>query len=164
MEVDIEETRNITNRIENGLSDVEGELLYSLAKNVHGDQVIVAIGKEDAESTLWVAKGSAAGNMNRVYSIRSRSKAMVVIEADEGNTNAEFINKLERAGVDTIVITSYSDSEDTSRKWKDKVGLLLINNLFEYEDIKHVFINWERHLSSDARVVICGIHQPAQIE
>jgi hypothetical protein len=165
MDVYIEKPENITNRIEDELSDVEGKLIYSLAKNVPEDQVIVAIGKGNEESTVWLAKGSTAGNMNRVYSIRSRSVVPDAIEANDGNTNVEFIDKLESAGVDTFVITSYSDSEDTSRKWKDKVGLLLISTLFEYEDIKHVFINWERHLSPNARVVVCGFNQlgPARL-
>jgi hypothetical protein len=103
--------------------------------------------------------------MNRVYSIRPRSEVPGDIEANEENKNVGFIDKLERAGVDTIVITSYSDSEDTSRKWKDKVGLLLINALLEYEDIKQVFLNWERHLAPDARVVVCGFNQlgPARL-
>jgi len=160
MDVYIEKARNMMNKIQDGLSDVEGELLYSLAKNVPEDQVIVAIGRENADPAVWLAKGSTVGNMNRVYSIRPRSEVPRDIEVDEGNTNAWFIDRLKSAKVDTIVITSYSDSEDTSRKWKDKVGLLLINALLEYEDIKQVFLNWERHLAPDARVIVRGFDQP----
>jgi len=160
MDIDIEKPENITNGIEDGLSDVEGKLLYSLAKSVPEDQVIVAIGRGNGESTVWLAKGSAAGNVNRVYSIRSCPQVPCDIEVDERNTNAGFIDRLKSAKVDTIVITSYSDSEDTSRKWKDKVGLLLINALLEYEDIQQVFLNWERHLAPDARVIVRGFDQP----
>jgi hypothetical protein len=49
MDVYIEKARNMMNKIQDGLSDVEGELLYSLAKNVPEDQVIVAIGRENAD-------------------------------------------------------------------------------------------------------------------
>ncbi|GAH74443.1 unnamed protein product, partial [marine sediment metagenome] len=67
---------------------------------------------------------------------------------------------LERAGVQGIVNSSYTDSEESPRRWKEKVGLLCINTSREYEDVKKVFLDWERHLSPNARVVVHGSDQP----
>lgn len=160
MDVNIENVKQITSGIEDGISDAEGELLYNLAKNVPEGQVIVEIGRGKRVSTIWLAKGSAAGNMSKVYSIRSRSERPGDIEADEENTNAGFIVNLEKAGVQTIVNYSHTDSEDASRKWKEKVGLLYINTAHEYEHVKEAFLNWKRHLSPNARVVVYSSEQP----
>ena len=156
----IENVRQITSNVEDCISDAEGKLLYNLAKDVPAGEAIVVIGKGKGKSTMWLAQGSAAGNMSKVYSIRSRSERTDDIEADEENTNAGFIVNLEKARVQTIVNYSYMDSEDASRRWKEKVGLLYINTSHEYEDMKEVFLNWERHLSPNARVVVYGSDQP----
>ena len=160
MDVDAEKVRKVTSDIEDGISNAEGELLYNLAKNVPEGQVIVEIGRGNGKSTVWLAKGSVDGNMNKIYNVRSRLGESEDIESNKYVSDSEFITNLEKAGVHSVVDCSYADSVDTSRKWKDKVGLLYINTLHEYEDMKEIFRSWESHLSPKGRVVLHGIEKP----
>jgi len=155
---DIEKVRQLTSKNEGCISDAEGELLYKLAKDMPDGQVIVEIGRGKGKSTVWLAKGSEAGNKVCVYSIASHKEGADHIKADRENTNTEFIAK--RAGVQGIVNSSYTDSEEAPRRWKEKVGLLCINTSREYEDVKKVFLDWERRLSPNARVVVHSCDQP----
>ena len=157
---DIEKVRQLTSKNEGCISDAEGELLYKLAKKVPNGQAIVEIGSWKGKSTVWLAKGSEAGKKICVYSIASHEERADHIKADRENTNTEFIANLERAGVQGIVNSSYTDSEEAPRRWKEKVGLLCINTSREYEDVKKVFLDWERHLSPNARVVVHSCDQP----
>jgi len=165
MDVDVEKVKKLTSNIEDGISDTEGELLYNLAKNVPESQVIVEIGRGNGKSTVWLAKGSIEGKMNKIYNVRSRLGESKDVESDNDDSNSDFVTNLEKAGVYSVVDCSYTDSEDTSRKWKDKVGLLCINTLNEYEDIKGILRSWECHLSPIARVVLhdCEKLGPARI-
>jgi hypothetical protein len=145
MEVNIEKIINMTNWAGDGLSNTEGELLYSLVKGLPEDQVVVVIGRRKGKTVVWLSRDSIADSTNR-GGIRPRSEIPNVIKANEedsGNVN-----------------TSYSDSEFNIRRWKSKVGVLFINDYLEYEDIKNIFLNWERHLAPDARVIVRGFDQP----
>lgn len=160
MDVDVEKVKKLTSNIEDGISDTEGELLYNLAKNVPESQVIVEIGRGNGKSTVWLAKGSIEGKVNKTYNVRSRLGESKDVESDKDDSDSEFVTNLEKAGVHSVVDYSYTDSEDTSRKWRNKVGLLCINTLNEYEDIKEILRSWECHLSPSARVVLYGCEKP----
>jgi predicted O-methyltransferase YrrM len=68
---EVESVRQLTSEIEGCISDAEGELLYRLAKAVPEGQAIVEVGRGKGKSTVWLAKGSEAGEKNKVYSIAS---------------------------------------------------------------------------------------------
>jgi len=146
--------------VENRLLDNKVKVLFSLAKSVPEDQVIVTVDRGEGASALWLAKGAAAGSGSKVYNIIFRLPTPGVTEVDEENTDDDLLNALKSKGINIILFNSYSGFGDTSRKWKSKIGLLLINGLLEYEDIKQVFHTWERHLSVNARVIICEFNKP----
>lgn len=66
---DFQLSKNTANDIEGWLADVEGALLYSLARKCNANGVIVEIGSWKGKSTIFIAKGSEAGQRVRVYAI-----------------------------------------------------------------------------------------------
>jgi len=152
--------RQFTSEIEGCISDAEGELLYRLAKDVPEGQAIVEIGRGKDKSTVWLAKGSEAGEKNKVYSIASHKGSLDHVKVDEDNIHTEFIANLNKAGVQDTVVSLNEPSEEAIRRWKDKIGLLWINTSHEYEDVKKVILSWQRHLSPNAIVAVHGCNQP----
>ncbi len=155
---EVESVRQLTSEIEGCISDAEGELLYRLAKAVPEGQAIVEVGRGKGKSTVWLAKGSEAGDKNKVYSIASHKGSPDHVNVDEENMHTEFI--LTKARVQDTVVSLHETSEDAARRWKEKIGLLWINTSHEYEDVKKVILSWQRHLSPNAIVAVHGCNQP----
>ena len=155
---EVESVRQLTSEIEGCISDAEGELLYRLAKAVPEGQAIVEVGRGKGKSTVWLAKGSEAGDKNKVYSIASHKGSPDHVNVDEENMHTEFI--LTKARVQDTVVSLHETSEDAARTWKEKIGLLWINTSHEYEDVKKVILSWQRHLSPNAIVAVHGCNQP----
>src|SRR4030043_18093 len=99
-----EGVRQLTSGIEGCISDAEGGLLYRLAKDVPECQTIVEIGRGKDKSTVWLAKGSEAGEKNKVYSIASHKGRPDHIKVDEENMHTEFIVNLTKARVQETVL------------------------------------------------------------
>jgi hypothetical protein len=55
-----------------GVSDSEGELLYTLAKGVPLGQVIVALNSSEDEAAAWLARGANEATGNNVHSVNIR--------------------------------------------------------------------------------------------
>ena len=162
---DSERMRQLTSEIDGWLSDSEGELLYRLAKEVPSGQAIVELGSWKGKSTVWLAKGTEAGQRNKVYSIDSHSGSKAHISEGETNTYPAFINNLTKAGVQGIVVPLVKTSTEAVKRWQEGIGLLWIDATHEYEDVKHDFLSWERHLLPGARVAFhdCDQAGPAQV-
>jgi predicted O-methyltransferase YrrM len=157
---EVESVRQLTSEIEGCISDAEGELLYRLAKDVPEGQTIVEIGRGKDKSTIWLAKGSEAGEKNKVYSITSHKGSPDHVKVDEENMHTEFIANLTKARVQDTVVSVHETSEEAARRWKEKIGLLWINTSHEYEDVKKVILSWRRHLYPNAIVAVHGCNQP----
>ena len=157
---EVESVRQLTNEIEGCISDAEGELLYRLAKDVPEGQAIVEIGRGKNKSIVWLAKGSEAGEKNKVYSIASHKGIPDHEKVDEENMHTEFIANLNKARVQDTVVSLHETSEEAARRWKEKIGLLWINTSHEYEDVKKVILSWQRHLYPNAIVAVHGCNQP----
>jgi hypothetical protein len=155
---EVESVRQLTSEIEGCISDAEGELLYRLAKDVPEGQAIVEVGRGKDKSTVWLAKGSEAGEKNKVYSIASHEGSPDHVKVDEENMHTEFI--LTKARVQDTVVSLHETSEEAARGWKEKIALLWINTSHEYEDVKKVILSWRRHLSPNAIVAVHGCNQP----
>jgi len=56
-------------KVKGWLTFNEGVFLYNTAKNCNSKYVIVEIGSWQGKSTIWLAKGSLAGNKARIYAI-----------------------------------------------------------------------------------------------
>jgi predicted O-methyltransferase YrrM len=153
-----ESVRKLTSGIEGCISDAEGKLLYRLAKDVPEGQAIVEVGRGKGKSTVWLAKGSEAGDKNKVYSIASHMGSPDHVKVDEENMRTEFI--LTKARVQDTVVSLHETSEEADGRWKKKIGLLWINTSHEYEDVKKVVLSWQRHLYPNAIVAVHGCNQP----
>ena len=160
MAKELESVRQLTSEIEGCISDAEGELLYRLAKAVPEGQAIVEIGRGKDKSIVWLAKGSEAGEKNKVYSIASDKGSPDHVKVDEENMHTEFIANLTKARVQDTVVALHETSEEAARRWKEKIGLLWINTSREYEDVKKVILSWQRHLYPNAIVAVHGCNQP----
>ena len=157
---EVESVRQLTSEIEGCISDAEGELLYRLAKDVPEGQAIVEVGRGKDKSTIWLAKGSEAGDKNKVYSMASHKGSPDHVKVDEENMHTEFIANLTKARVQDTVVALHETSEEAARRWKEKIGLLWINTSHEYKDVKNVILSWQCHLSPNAIVSVHGCNQP----
>jgi hypothetical protein len=157
---EVESVRQLTSEIEGCISDAEGELLYRLAKDVPEGQAIVEVGRGKDKSTVWLAKGSEAGEKNKVYSIALHEGSPNHIKVDEENMQTEFIANLTKAMVQDTVVSLHETSEEAVRRWKRKIGLLWINTSHEYEDVKKVILSWRSHLYPNAIVAVHGCNKP----
>ncbi len=162
---DVDKVIQLTNGIDGWLSDSEGELLYELAKKVPSGQAIVEIGSWNGKSTVWLAKGTEAGQRNKVHSIDSHSGSKAHISEGETNTYPVFINNLTKAGVQDIVVPLVKTSAEALKRWREGIGLLWIDATHEYEDVKRDFLSWEPYLLPGARVAFhdCDQVGPAQV-
>lgn len=160
-----EKVRQLTSEIDGWLSDSEGELLYQLAKKVPSGQAIVELGSWKGKSTVWLAKGTEAGQRNKVHSIDPHSGSKAHISEGETNTYTAFTNNLTKAGVQDIVVPLVNTSAEAVKRWREGIGLLWIDAMHEYEDVKRDFLSWEPHLLPGARVAFhdCDQAGPAQV-
>jgi hypothetical protein len=148
-----EAVKRLTSQVEDGISDAVCELLYGLARDVPEGQAIVEIGRGKGKSTVWLVRGSEAGKRNKVFSFASQ-------KASPDTVNADVISNLAGAGTQDTLVSRHEAAEDAGRRWKGNIGLLWVNTSYEYEDIKRVTLVWQRHLSSNARIVIHDCNQP----
>ena len=147
-----EAIKRLTSQNEDCISDAVCELLYGLARDVPEGQAIVEVGRGKGKSTVWLVRGSEAGKKNKVFSFASQ-------EESPDPVNADFNTNLAGAGIQDTLVSRHEVAEEAARRWKGNVGLLWINTLHDYEDIKRVMINWQHLLSPNARVVIHGCDQ-----
>jgi len=162
---DIVRVRQLTSEIDGWLSDSEGELLYNLAKEVPSGQAIVELGSWKGKSTVWLAKGTEAGQRNKVHSVDPHSGSKAHVSEGETNTYPAFINNLTKAGVQDIVVPLVKTSAEALKHWGEGIGLLWIDATHEYEDVKRDFLSWEPYLLPGARVAFhdCDQAGPAQV-
>ena len=162
---DIVRVRQLTSEIDGWLSDGEGELLYELAKGVPSGQAIVELGSWKGKSTVWLAKGTEAGQRNKVYSIDPHSGSKAHVSEGERNTYTVFLTNLTKAGVQATVVPLVTNSDKATRRWREGVGLLWIDASHEYEDVKHDFLSWKQHLLPGAIIALhdCDKPGPAQV-
>ena len=145
---EIESVKKATDSIDGWLTDNEGEFLYNAAKNCRGRGVIVEIGSWKGKSTVWLAKGSKAGNNVKVYAIDPHTGSS---EHKRGGsrvwTFAEFKQNIRRANVEDAVVPIIRTSEDAAHDWKEKpVELLWIDGAHDYEIVKLDFDLWFPYL------------------
>jgi len=162
---DIARVRQFTSEIDGWLSDGEGELLYKLAKNVPSGQPIVEIGSWKGRSTVWLAKGTEAGQRNKVYSIDPHCASKAHISEGERNTYPAFLTNLTKAGVQGTVVPLVTTSDEAAKYWREGLGLLWVDASHEYEDVKQDLLSWKQHLVPSGTVALhdCDQPGPAQV-
>jgi len=71
----------------------------------------------------WLAKGTEAGQRDKVYGIGPHSGSKAQVTEAEMNTYIAFLTNLTKAGVQATVVPLVTTSEKCTRRWRKGVGL-----------------------------------------
>jgi MMP 1-O-methyltransferase len=139
----IDEIRNLAAGIDGWLTDDEGELLFNLAKVCKGTGEIVEIGSWKGKSTIWLGKGSMAGNRVKIWAIDPHTGS------DEHrqlfgsvSTLEEFGRNIGSAGLSGLVTPLVMTSQDAAATFDRPVELLFIDGAHDYASTKADFDAW----------------------
>jgi len=149
-----------TDEIEGRLSTAEYKMLYELAKIVPSNQAIVEITCGQGEVAKCLAGGAQAGHGNKVSKIILHPANEPGTTSDGIHTHETTKNDSDTTGTRGTVITLPTSADAAAKRWKEQIGLLVISDVNEYEDVKSVFLCWQRYLSQDARVTIFDCSKP----
>ncbi len=116
------------------MTGAEGRILYDLAKHAPRGGVIVEIGSYQGKSTIWLARGSRAGNQLQVYAIDPHE--------DKPENFDKFRSFIARAGVESLVTPIRKLSHDAARDFSEPVSMIFIDGAHEYEPVKNDFELW----------------------
>lgn len=143
MRDELRDTKELADAIEGWLGDREGEALFYLAKNCTGKGVIVEIGSWKGKSTIWLGKGSLAGNRVTIYAIDTHTGSSEHKDL-YGNvwTYEEFQNNIKNAGLNDVVRPVRKKSSTAAEDFKEPVELIFIDGAHEYELVKLDFQSW----------------------
>ncbi len=143
MEDEVKNIKKIVKDFDNWVKDSEGEVLYKFAKKCFPENVIVEIGSWKGKSTIWLAKGSKAGNFSTVYAIDPHTGASEHKKRfGEVWTFDEFKNNIQKAGVDDIIKPIIKTSEEAINDIGKNIGLIFIDGAHEYDMVRNDFELW----------------------
>lgn len=143
-----------------------GRLLERLASKVPADQVCIEIGVFHGRSTLYLARGSAAGSQAAVHAIDPwdlpGERYPAAWAAEKRNRSTFTLAETRRSAEANIAHSPWADvvtlhrgfGEVVGREWGGpKVGLLHIDGNHEYPHPLRDFEAWAPHLDIGARVL-----------
>jgi len=144
--------------IEGWISDIEGYVLYRIARDGEGEGAIVEIGSWMGKSTAWLAAGSHARGRETVHAIDtfegSPEHQETAVLREEGTTYHRFTENLEGAGlfdqVTPIVATSLKAAADWDKR---PIRLLFIDGDHSYEAVKADLEAWLPFVAAGGYVV-----------
>ncbi|MGZ4926150.1 MAG: class I SAM-dependent methyltransferase [Halobacteriota archaeon] len=134
---DFQLSKNAAKDTEGWLADIEGTLLYTLGKNCKTNGAIVEIGSWKGKSTIFLAKGSKAGQQVRVYAIDPHKGGTT-----SGPTFDEFKTNVANAQVDDIVVPMVKTSEEAANEFLEPCALIFVDGDHELASVKQDFELW----------------------
>jgi predicted O-methyltransferase YrrM len=141
--IDIENQELTPQEVGGWLKDTEGRALFGLAKKCTGRGVIVEIGSWKGKSTIWLGRGSRLGRGVQIHAIDPHTGSPQHREAlGEVWTFDEFKQNIKRAKIDDLVVPHVDFSDAVARTFDEKVELIFIDGLHEYEGVKIDFDMW----------------------
>lgn len=143
---DIEYTKLIADRIEGWLTEGEGTFLYNTAKNCSGKGVILEIGSWKGKSTVWLAKGSKAGNKIKVYAVDPHKGGHEHKTLKLKSTFEEFKRNMRNARIDDFVVPIVKTSKEAAESWNKPIEFLWIDGSHKQKDVLTDFKKWEPFL------------------
>jgi predicted O-methyltransferase YrrM len=145
----------ISHQVDGWLDPSEGALLYMAAQSCTGSGAIVEIGAWKGKSTIFLAKGSKAGNNVKVYSIDPHTGASEQ-KAVESNiwTFPDFKTNIHALNVDDIITPIVKTSVAASKEWDMPIELLFIDGAHEYDLVKQDFELWYPHVIKNGMVLM----------
>lgn len=146
----IEKVERLVKDIEpyHSVSDKEGEFLYNTARNCTGKGVIVEIGSWKGRSTIWLGRGSKAGNKVKIYAIDPHTGSPIHRKMYRRVwTFEEFKKNIKMANIENVVIPIVKTSEEAEKDWGSQpIEFLFIDGNHEYESVKLDFDKWFPYL------------------
>ena len=118
----------------------EGPLLYELARRCTGRGVIVEIGSWKGKSTIWLARGAAAGAGVHLYAVDPHTGS-----PEHGSdvwTLPEFERNIERAGVGDRVTPIVAISSEAAADFSQPIELLFIDGAHDVGSVRHDLDAW----------------------
>lgn len=143
MKKEMNSIKSIVSNVDGWLTDEEGELLFNLAKQCTGKGVIVEIGSWKGKSTIWLGKGSVAGNHIDIFAIDPHTGSSEHHEMF-GNvwTFREFQDNVKNAGLSDIINPIVKTSQEAAGLFNEPVELIFIDGAHEYELVKQDYQTW----------------------
>lgn len=149
----IQEVNN--KRIEGWLFSAEAAFLYMMAQSCTGKGAIVEIGTWKGRSTVFLAKGSKAGNNVEICTIDPHTGSSEHKEIDPTVwTYPEFKSNIQMMDIDDIIIPIVKTSEDAVKDWNKPIELLFIDGAHEYELVKLDFELWYPYVIKDGMILM----------
>jgi len=142
MDSKIEEARRAAEHVPGWLTDAEGELLFNLAKSCSGKGVIVEIGSWKGKSTIWMARGSQAGQRVKIYAIDPHEGTPGHRRQGELSTLDEFKKNISQAGLADLVVPLTTTSKTAALGFANPVEMIFIDGDHDYESVKLDFELW----------------------
>lgn len=143
-----------------------GRILERLAAKVPADQVIVEIGVFHGRSTLYLARGSAAGNRAPVHAIDPwdlpGERYPAAWAAEKRNRSTFTLSETRRSAERNVEGSPWADvvtlrrafGAEAGAAWDGpKVGLIHIDGNHEYPHPLQDFEAWAPHLAPSAHVL-----------
>jgi len=118
--------------------------------SVFGNSTVGTVSGSEGELLYTLAKGVPVGQV------------IVALSSSEDEAAAWLTRGANEATGNNVYSVNIRDADvckTTSRRWKEKVGLLWYNASCEYEDVRKDLLSWQRHLSAEAMVVLQGYQQ-----
>jgi MMP 1-O-methyltransferase len=128
--------------VEGWLLDAEGPLLYSLALNCVGRGAVVEIGSWKGKSTIYLGKGSKAGNNVTIYTVDPHTEGYEHKLFGEVATFEEFNSNIINAGVADIVTPIVKTSVEAASDFARPCELIFIDGSHEYQFVRTDFELW----------------------
>lgn len=125
---------------QNGRDLFEGEVLYHLALKSKGK--IVEIGSWKGKSTIWLGKGSEAGNKQMIYAIDPHNESEQRIEGKPIWTFDAFKENISHADVAKYVIPIIKTSLEGVYDVPGRIGLVFIDGAEDATSVKEDFDTW----------------------
>ena len=151
--------------IQGWLADIEGYVLYRLARDGEGSGAIVEIGSWMGRSTAWLAAGSMARGRERVYAVDTFDGGTEIKTEDhsvlreQGTTYYTFEDNLERVGLLDHVEPVMADSRAAAARWDGgPIRLLFIDGDHAYEAVKADLEAWLPHVAPGGYVAFDDVH------
>lgn len=145
-----QELRDLINSIEGVNSPEACMLLYSLAKDIMAEGVVLEIGSFKGRATISMAKALQETKKGVVYAVESNLF---------GSKDA-FLNNIARCGVKDYVIPVFSDSARANIGWRNPIKLIWLDNDVNYTTALYDFLLWEPYLAVGGAIVFGYIEIP----
>jgi predicted O-methyltransferase YrrM len=139
---DLLQTKNVADNVEGWLADIEGTLLYNLARKCAGRGMVVEIGSYKGKSTIFLGAGSKAGKKVKVYAIDPHRGTPWQKKLGPKGSFDEFRSNVENAHVDDVVVPVVKTSEEAAGNCLEPCELIFVDGCHEFSFVKKDFELW----------------------